>query len=174
MGISWQLVFWLDHSQRHPLFSKAYRRLWRKIGISWSFPTTCTDNCWCQLAFGLMSRHNRRNVGWYLGEVYSISVSLWKALNLPKGIAFLSMAYMGPRRTVKSNVFWLYLFRDGMPSLSSSYNISGLVPACWLFFQCFVLKPVKLPKSWYIWTSPGVFLRDEQWKWTKTYKITYI
>ena len=28
------------------------------------------------------------------------------------------------------------LFRDGMPSLSSSYNISGLVPACWLLFQC--------------------------------------
>ena len=39
------------------------------------------------------------------------------------------------------------LFRDGMPSLSSSYNISGLVPACWLLFQCFVLKPAKLPKS---------------------------
>ena len=38
-------------------------------------------------------------------------------------------------------------FRDGMPSLSSSYNISGLVPACWLLFQCFVLKPAKLPKG---------------------------
>ena len=24
-----------------------------------------------------------------------------------------------------------------MTSLSSSYNISGLVPACWLLFQCF-------------------------------------
>ena len=39
------------------------------------------------------------------------------------------------------------LFRDGMPSLSSSYNISGLVPVCWLLFQCFVLKPAKIPKS---------------------------
>ena len=61
-----------------------------------------------------------------------------------------------------------------MPSLSSSYNISGLVPACWLLFQCFVLKPAKLPKSLYIWTCPGVFLRDEQWKWTKTNMITCI
>ena len=66
------------------------------------------------------------------------------------------------------------LFRDGMPSLSASYNISGLVPACWLLFQCFVLKPAKLPKSLYIWTCPGIFLRDEQWKWTKTYMITCI
>ena len=39
------------------------------------------------------------------------------------------------------------LFRDGMPSLSSSYNISVLVPVCWLLFQCFVLKPAKIPKS---------------------------
>ena len=61
-----------------------------------------------------------------------------------------------------------------MPSLSSSYNISGLVPACWLLFQWFVLKPAKLPKIWYIWTCPCVFLRDEQWKWTKTYMITCI
>ena len=29
------------------------------------------------------------------------------------------------------------LFRDGIPSLSSSYKIPGLVPACWLLFQCF-------------------------------------
>ena len=39
------------------------------------------------------------------------------------------------------------LFRDGMPSLSSSYKISGPVPVCWLLFHCFVLKPAKLPKS---------------------------
>ena len=52
------------------------------------------------------------------------------------------------------------LFRDGMPSLSSSYKISGLVPVCWLLFQCFVLKPAKLPKRIYL--CPGVFLRDEQ------------
>ena len=31
-------------------------------------------------------------------------------------------------------IFIKVLFRDGMPSLSSSYNISGLVPACWLLF----------------------------------------
>ena len=30
-----------------------------------------------------------------------------------------------------------YFFRDGMPSLFSSYKISGLVPVCWLLFQCF-------------------------------------
>ena len=41
----------------------------------------------------------------------------------------------------------IQLFRDGMPSLSSSYNIFGLVPVCWLLFQCFVLKPAKIPKS---------------------------
>ena len=29
------------------------------------------------------------------------------------------------------------LFRDGIPSLSSSYKIPGLVPACWLLFRCF-------------------------------------
>ena len=38
-------------------------------------------------------------------------------------------------------------FRDGMPSFSSSYKISGPVPVCWLLFQCFVLKPAKFPKS---------------------------
>ena len=64
--------------------------------------------------------------------------------------------------------------RGEITPLSSSYNISGLVPVCWLFFQCFWLKPAKLPKSLYIWTCPGVFLRDEQWKWTKTYMITCI
>ena len=37
--------------------------------------------------------------------------------------------------------------RDGMPSHSSSYKISGPVPVCWLLFQCFVLKPAKFPKS---------------------------
>ena len=46
-----------------------------------------------------------------------------------------------------TKVHFTCLFRDGIPSLSSSYNISGLVPACWLLFQCFVLKPAKLPKS---------------------------
>ena len=29
------------------------------------------------------------------------------------------------------------LFRGEITPLSSSYNISGLVPACWLLFQCF-------------------------------------
>ena len=59
----------------------------------------------------------------------------------------------------------IYLFRDGMPSLSSSYNISGLVPVCWLLFQCFWLRQAKFQK---------VFLRHEQWKLTKTYMITCI
>ena len=30
------------------------------------------------------------------------------------------------------------------------------------------------PKSLYICSCPGVFLRDEQWKFTKTYMITCI
>ena len=30
--------------------------------------------------------------------------------------------------------------------LSSSYNIPGIVPVCWLHFQCFLLKPAKLKK----------------------------
>ena len=29
------------------------------------------------------------------------------------------------------------LFRGEITPLSSSYNISGLVPMCWLLFQCF-------------------------------------
>ena len=29
------------------------------------------------------------------------------------------------------------LFRGEITPLSSSYNISGLVPVCWLLFQCF-------------------------------------
>ena len=31
----------------------------------------------------------------------------------------------------------LFLFRVVKTTLSSSYNISGLVPVCWLLFQCF-------------------------------------
>ena len=34
------------------------------------------------------------------------------------------------------NYWFIILFRDGIPSLSSSYKIPGLVPACWLLFQC--------------------------------------
>ena len=30
-----------------------------------------------------------------------------------------------------------FLFRVVKTTLSSSYNISGLVPVCWLLFQCF-------------------------------------
>ena len=33
--------------------------------------------------------------------------------------------------------YFLAFFRDGIPSLSSSYKIPELVPACWLLFQCF-------------------------------------
>ena len=32
-------------------------------------------------------------------------------------------------------VFLLWLFRGEITPLSSSYNISGLVPVCWLLFQ---------------------------------------
>ena len=31
----------------------------------------------------------------------------------------------------------LVFFRVVKTTLSSSYNISGLVPVCWLLFQCF-------------------------------------
>ena len=33
--------------------------------------------------------------------------------------------------------YMVSLFRGEITPLSSSYNISGLVPACWLLFQCF-------------------------------------
>ena len=44
------------------------------------------------------------------------------------------------------HVIIYFFFRDGMPSLSSSYNISGLVPVCWLLFQCFRLRQAKFQK----------------------------
>ena len=31
----------------------------------------------------------------------------------------------------------IVLFRGEITPLSSSYNISGLVPVCWLLFECF-------------------------------------
>ena len=48
-------------------------------------------------------------------------------------------------RLAIGHVFSIF-FRDGMPSLSSSYNISGLVPVCWLLFQCFWLRQAKFQK----------------------------
>ena len=65
-----------------------------------------------------------------------------------RGILYTSYI-QGPPGTNTGEIFFFFLsfFRDGMPSLSSSYNISGLVPVCWLLFQCFVLKPAKIPKS---------------------------
>ena len=45
-----------------------------------------------------------------------------------------SMASFMEAHMQVGNLF-IFLFRDGMPCLSSSYNISGLVPACWLLFQ---------------------------------------
>ena len=35
------------------------------------------------------------------------------------------------------NQYQVGLFRGEITPLSSSYNISGLVPVCWLLFQCF-------------------------------------
>ena len=41
-------------------------------------------------------------------------------------------------KSIKSSSPLLYLlFRGEITPLSSSYNISGLVPVCWLLFQCF-------------------------------------
>ena len=34
-------------------------------------------------------------------------------------------------------ILFIYLFRGEITTLSSGYNISGLVPVCWLLFQCF-------------------------------------
>ena len=48
-------------------------------------------------------------------------------------------------------------FRDGMSSLSSSYNISGLVPVYWLLFQCFGLKPANLQKFDYFAPVRGLY-----------------
>ena len=39
--------------------------------------------------------------------------------------------------TIINHMMSSIFFRDGIPSLSSSYKIPGLVPACWLLFQCF-------------------------------------
>ena len=38
---------------------------------------------------------------------------------------------------VPQSVCVLGLFRGEITPLSSSYNIPGLVPVCWLLFQCF-------------------------------------
>ena len=67
-------------------------------------------------------------------------VYIRKKIVLAKAFALLSQIMF-------IHIGYSVLFRDGMPSLSSSYKISGLVPVCWLLFQCFVLKPAKLPKS---------------------------
>ena len=34
-------------------------------------------------------------------------------------------------------IYHIQLFRGEITPLTSSYNISGLVPLCWLLFQCF-------------------------------------
>ena len=38
---------------------------------------------------------------------------------------------------LQQSVVFMSLFRGEITPFSSSYNISGLVPACWLLFQCF-------------------------------------
>ena len=48
-------------------------------------------------------------------------------------------------------------FRGVMTPLSSSYNIPGLVPVCWLLFQCFCLRPAKLQKVDYFAPVRGLF-----------------
>ena len=52
---------------------------------------------------------------------------------------------------------WYNLFRGEITPLSSSYNIPGLVPVCWLLFQCFWLKPVNLKKVDYFAAVRGLF-----------------
>ena len=41
-----------------------------------------------------------------------------------------------PGDKIVSAIFYIS-FRGVITPLSSSYNISGLVPVCWLLFQCF-------------------------------------
>ena len=48
-------------------------------------------------------------------------------------------------------------FRGEITPLSSSYNISGLVPVCWLLFQCFWLRPVNLQKVDHFAPVRGLF-----------------
>ena len=63
------------------------------------------------------------------------------------GLNLLLGGFCGELLITKYKKLFSFLFRDRMPSLSSSYTISGPVPVCWLLFQCFVLKPAKIPKS---------------------------
>ena len=39
--------------------------------------------------------------------------------------------------TLLNTLYSFFFFRGEITPLSSSYNISGLVPVCWLLFQCF-------------------------------------
>ena len=64
---------------------------------------------------------------------------------LPLIINAPAVKYVGSKRN-RGSIFFFFpyikivyslLFRVVKTTLSSSYNISGLVAACWLLFQCF-------------------------------------
>ena len=63
----------------------------------------------------------------------------WEGLYPPKrGACSLDPCRLSYRKAhVTSHHYILYLFRVVKTTLSSSYNISGLVPVCLLLFQCF-------------------------------------
>ena len=50
---------------------------------------------------------------------------------------FSSLSYWQISGICRFSYILLIFFRGEITPLSSSYNISGLVPVCWLLFQCF-------------------------------------
>ena len=84
----------------------------------------------------------------YHGGVGVIFINLQgtnSTLPLPQGIL---VAWYGA--TTKGTIGMKILF-------SSSYNISGLVPVCWLLFQCFWLRPADIQKFDYFDPVRGLF-----------------
>ena len=64
-------------------------------------------------------------------------------------------------------------FRGEITPLSSSYNISGLVPVCWLLFNAFDWNQ-RTFKKWIIWPCPGFILTTDWAKLIKNYTIISI
>ena len=73
--------------------------------------------------------------------------SLVRKLPVPGLVKLQSMIQHFPQEVLLHSFYFIYffslfvlfesLFRGVGTPLSSSYNISGLVPVCWLLFQCF-------------------------------------
>ena len=59
------------------------------------------------------------------------------ATRMPRPVAEKSHAERGICISCMEKQVFVNLFRGEITPLSSSYNIPGLVPVCWLLFQCF-------------------------------------